>query len=91
MAGEIITLSVGFDEQDFVRDTERQISELFETWRKRFPSKSVAELMAMMTYQYASYYMAVSKRHAEALDMLAECDGRLEKILLGRVAEADGA
>ncbi len=83
IAGEYISLAVPFDEQDFVRDTERHIAELFDSWRERFPSKSVRELLAMMTYQYASYYEAISLRQKETLHSLAECNDRLDRILSG--------
>lgn len=89
IAGENISLAVPFDEQDFVRDTERSIVELFDNWRERFPSKSVRELLAMMTYQYASYYHALSRRHAEALSELEKCNSRLDDILTGLPATAD--
>lgn len=82
IAGESISLAVGFDDQDFVRDTERHITELFDNWRERFPSKSVKELLAMMTYQYASYYQALSRRQDDMMKRLAECDARLEDVIL---------
>lgn len=82
IAGESIQLSVGFDEQDFVRDTERRIAGLFDTWRERFPSKSSRELLAMMTYQYASYYLTLSRRQDDMMAGLAECDSRLDDIIL---------
>lgn len=90
VAGEIISLTVGFDEQDFVRDTESRIAELFDTWQKRFPTKPVKELLAMMTYQYASYYMALSHRHADMLRMLADCDSHLNEQLLKAPDASDG-
>lgn len=83
IAGENISLAVPFDEQDFVRDTERRIAELFDSWRERFPSKSVRELLAMMTYQYASYYEALNLRQTDTLRSLAECNARLDDILAG--------
>lgn len=89
VAGESISLAVPFDEQDFVRDTERRITELFDNWRERFPSKSVRELLAMMTYQYASYYHAVSRRHTETLKALSDCNDRLDAALAGVIPDAE--
>lgn len=79
VGGENISLAVPFDEQDFVRDTENKITELFDNWHERFPSKSVKELLAMMTYQYASYYYAMSRRHNEMLEELSACNARLDE------------
>lgn len=90
IAGEIISLAVPFDDQDFVRDTERRIAELFDNWRERFPSKSVRELLAMMTYQYASYYNALSRRQTDTIAALLQCDARLGDIIAGAKAAPRG-
>lgn len=82
IAGEAFYLNVGFDEQDFVRTTESKIDELFADWRVRFPSKTVQELLAMMTYQYASYYLALSRNQQDAVGLLQECDKKLDRALL---------
>lgn len=94
IAGENISLAVFFDEQDFVRDTEKRINELFDNWRERFPSKSSKELLAMMTYQYASYYQAINQRHNEMLKELSECNARLDKAIAADIsfhADASGS
>lgn len=82
IAGQPFSIMVGFDEQDFVRETESHIAQLFESWKKRFPSKKTPELMAMMTYQYASYYFAISQRQSEVIDMLEKCNKHLDDSLL---------
>lgn len=81
IAGMSIPLTVGFEEQDHVRDTERLVADLFDTWRKMFPTKSEKELLVMMTYQYASYYLALSRdRDRIASDLL-----EFEKVLDDRL------
>ena len=69
IAGQRIPLTVGFDQQNLVRETEK---------------KSMQELLAMIAYQYASFYLSLSRRmdesarDAEALDaMLDDALGRL--------------
>lgn len=59
IAGEHLKLSVPFDEQNLVRDTEHEAGALYDSWRRRFPHKKVAEILAMMVYQYASRYHSV--------------------------------
>lgn len=61
IAGLSIPLSVAFKEQDHVRETEARVAELFDNWRRMFPTKSTEELLAMMTYQYASHYLAETR------------------------------
>lgn len=59
-----ITLTVPFNDQDNVRETEKAISDLYNNWRLRFPNKSQEALLAMIAYQYASYYQALSANNA---------------------------
>ncbi|MCM1319342.1 MAG: cell division protein ZapA [Muribaculaceae bacterium] len=83
IAGMSIPLTVGFDEQDHVRETERRVAELFDNWRRMFPAKSEQELLAMMTYQYASYYLALSKSREQIAEQLAEFDKQVNDIVVG--------
>ena len=84
IAGQRIPLTVGFDQQNLVRETEKNVGALYEKWRLKFPRKSMQELLAMIAYQYASFYLSLSRRmdesarDAEALDaMLDDALGRL--------------
>ena len=77
IAGLSIPLTVAFKDQNHVRETEERIAELFDNWRRMFPSKSIDELLAMMTYQYASYYLALSRSRDKAVSDLQG----LEKVL----------
>lgn len=83
IAGQRIPLTVGFDEQNDVRDTERSVGALYDKWRQRFPNKSTQELLAMMTYQYASFYRSLCKRMDAVGDSLAEQSAKLDGILAG--------
>lgn len=78
---ERISLKVAFDNQDDVRDTEAHIRNLYSKWRKEFPQKTGAELLAMLAYQYASFYLEMTKREKDAAETLEELDKRLDKML----------
>lgn len=82
IAGMSIPLTVGFDEQDHVRETERRVAELFDNWRRMFPAKSEQELLAMMTYQYASYYLALSKSREQIAEQLSEFDKQVNDLIV---------
>lgn len=82
IAGMSIPLIVGFDEQDHVRETERRVAELFDNWRRMFPAKSEQELLAMMTYQYASYYLALSKSREQIAEQLSEFDKQVSDLIV---------
>ena len=40
IGGEHIQLSVPFNRQDAVRDAEKAVAQLFDNWRKKWPSRS---------------------------------------------------
>lgn len=84
IAGEKIRLTVDYDEQEAVREAESQVVMLFEEWRQMFPKKTVPELLAMMAYQFAMYYLRL-RRHQEDItivlkDFEKHIDETLEKI-----------
>lgn len=81
IAGERIMLSVPFDSQEDVRDSEKEIQELYSIWRERFPRKSDHELLAMIAYQYASYYRDLLKIHKQAVAMADECNSEARRML----------
>ncbi len=66
IAGEHLTLSVPFSRQDLVRDTEKNITHLYDSWRRKFPTRTNTEVLAMITYQYASYYIDAMRRERDA-------------------------
>lgn len=75
-----VKLNVDFERQDFVRDTEDEIYRVFSTLRKRFPRKDERELLAMIVYQFASYYRGILDERDEALRLARECEERLDGI-----------
>lgn len=82
VAGLSIPLTVDFAEQDNVRETERRVAELYDNWRRMFPARSEQELLAMMTYQYASYYLALARDRERTLDALKEFDRKLSEAII---------
>lgn len=69
-----ISLTVPFDRQNFVRDVEHKINQLYKRWRKDFTSKTDKEIMAMVAYQFASHYSELKDRYelaqAQAMESL---------------------
>jgi len=81
IGGQIVNVTVDFEQQDAVRETERSIAELFQAWRKKFVRKSPQEIMAMIAYQYASYYLALRKRNAQLAQVLSQTEKEFDKML----------
>lgn len=82
IAGMSLSLTVGFDEQDHVRETEKRVAELFDNWRRMFPAKSDTELLAMMTYQYASYYLALSNDREQIAGQLLDFEKQVKDLIV---------
>lgn len=82
IVGMSIPLTVDFVEQDHVRETESRIAELYANWRSMFPTKSDEELLAMMTYQYASYYLALTRRSEQTARELLDFEKTLDRVLI---------
>lgn len=81
IAGELIILSVPFDEQVNVRKSERSINALYKEWRRQFPKKSHSELMAMICYRFASYFRNLSDQYEELSRQLDETSSMLDSLL----------
>lgn len=68
-----ISLTVPFARQEFVRDVEADVDRLYARWRKTFPAKTDREILAMVAYQYASFYGELKERYEAALAKAEEC------------------
>ena len=80
IGGQIVNLTVPFQRQDFVRDTEREIDLIFSDLRKRFPRKDERALLAMVIYQYASNYFDLRSKYERALALASECERKIDEI-----------
>lgn len=76
-----VPLSVELDSVRKVRGLESELNNLFDTWRKDFPDKSEKELLAMIAYQYASYYAELTERYKDAYAEAEKCDEMLSGIV----------
>lgn len=84
-------MRVGLDEQDRVRDVESAVNTLYAKWHERFPQKLDMELLAMLTYQYASFYFAMRDRETHFCDSVKELTGKIEDALADQSPAASDA
>lgn len=68
-----ISLTVPFERQDFVRNVEAKVDQLYRQWRNAFTSKTDKEIMAMVAYQFASHYSEMKDRYEKATAKAEEC------------------
>lgn len=81
IGGEPIKITVPFQNQELTRSVEDEINSLFAAWRRSFPKRSEKGLLAMMVYQYASYYKELTIKYQEATRKAEECLGNMDDIL----------
>lgn len=81
IAGERISLNVGFDCQDDVREAEDSVCKLYNKWKKQFPLRTERELLAMISYQFAYYYITLGKRYNEASKAVGALESEIDAML----------
>lgn len=81
IGSERIFITVPFSRQDAVRETEKNVGKLYSSWHRQFPKKSNSELLAMMAYQYASFYDELLARVDDAKSLAADASAKLDAIL----------
>lgn len=83
IGGEHLKLSVPFREQNAVRDTERKVAELYESWSRRFPGRPPHEILAMVTYRFAYQYCSLEQEMARATMLAEETARSLDHLIEG--------
>lgn len=81
VAGEHIALSVDLNKQSMVRQAEKAAAGLYDAWRSRWPAKSDKEILAMVAYQFASYYQELLLRIEDATVLAQSTLARLDNIV----------
>ncbi|MDE5975164.1 MAG: cell division protein ZapA [Muribaculaceae bacterium] len=81
IGGEHMQLSVPFNRQDIVRDAEKAVSDLFDSWKLKWPKHSDSRILAMVAYQFASLYQDLLERHEKAAGAAEKALGALESII----------
>lgn len=74
-----IQMSSPFARQEFVRVVESEVDGLYRKWRKKFPAKDDSELLAMVAYQFASFYYELKERYEKATDIAIDCLKQIEE------------
>lgn len=79
IGGQDVSVLVPVKRQEFARETEKEITALYKKWRLQFPSKPDKEILAMVTYQYASYYKTLLEHYNEATLIARKCLNIIEE------------
>lgn len=81
IAGERIPLTVPFSQQEAVRDAERRVDDLFQSWSARYPGKQPKEILAMVAYQFSAHYGELLQQANQAIALADRLDDRLAQLL----------
>ena len=81
ISGELIKINVPFDEQNDVRDTERDLKHYIEKLRNAWPDNSDKNILAMAAYQYAKWCRNLVKIQEETIELISDKCQSIDKIL----------
>lgn len=81
IAGEPIVLTVPFSRQENVRACVKELNARYSDWRAMFPRKTHSELLAMIAYQYASFFRELSERYDNLAAGLRSTSESLDDLL----------
>lgn len=82
IGGERLELEdVAFNDQNLVRDTEKDIKIFFDEYRRQRPTYTSSKILAMITYRYASRVRQLDAM-LDRLSAISEtCDANLDAII----------
>ena len=89
ISGENIKLDVNFNEQNDVRDAERNVINLLDKLRHAWPDFSEKKLLAMTAFQFANWYHKLIKIQEEALEMTSLKSHQIKEALEENEPETD--
>lgn len=69
LGGELIELDVKFDEQNEVRDAEREVKLFIDRMKKQMHENSDRKLLAMAAFQFAKWYLQLIKIQNDAIEI----------------------
>lgn len=81
IAGVRISRNVPFDQQDLVREIEKEVGKLSDEWRAQFPSRPAEYILAMIAFQYAYYFRALGRNYEDGMAALESLDSRIASTL----------
>jgi len=80
IAGHQLSLEVALEEQDQIRDVEQRVNAIFNDWQRRYPHKKDSELLAMLTFRYASFYYARKREEQQLMQHIEKATAALEDV-----------
>lgn len=91
IGGELIDLNVKFDDQDRVRDVEKDLNTFIAKLRKSLSEKDFtnSKIIAMAAYQYANWYHQLLMTQQEAKEMAEQKCQEIDDLLNNQLSPKD--
>lgn len=89
IGGELIKLNVKFDDQNSVRDAEREVKLFLEKMKKAWPQNSDRNLLAMAAYQFALWCQNLRDIQEDALEIANHKINQINQVLNNNNIQAD--
>lgn len=81
IGGELLKLDVKFDEQNGVRDAEREVKLYIDKLKKTWQDITDKEVLAMAAYQFANWYLQLLKIQNEVIEITSLKSMQIEETL----------
>lgn len=75
-----IPVTVPYSQQELNRDVEKQVESLYTSWRHQFTKRTDREILAMVAYQYANFFIELSRRYELAGNKTRRCLDMLDRM-----------
>ena len=86
IAQQQLKTQIDRESEERIRKVEKEVNNLWNEWRQLYPSRTDAEILAMVAFQYAVlYYDEKAKndtREASLMKFIKEYEEKLKKIVL---------
>lgn len=76
-----MSMTIKPDTEEIVRKAERNVNNLWSTWRGQFSKKSSKEVLAMVAYQFAKHYYELLDHIDAEQAVVAEFEAELDRLL----------
>lgn len=83
-----MSLLVEREQEELYRKAERYVNSLWDNWQRRFKGKSSEELLAMIAFEFATYFLRVEQAEARLQELNDDLDRLLQK-MPQRLSSAD--
>lgn len=84
-----ISMTIDRSTEEWVREAERSVNQVWRTWRTDFSDKTSKEVLAMVAYQFAKLYFQLKHSVEDERALIENFEKELDRLLLISAPEAE--